>query len=364
MQTRGFRTKAAALVMSMLFLATSGWAIPPAPCDTKPQDVCCEEPKPGPYAFSFPMDMNLACPRDFYFYGDFLALQPREEGLEYAIENTNGSGGFPLRGGDVKGFGTPHHSWSWDFGFRIGVGFYLNHDQWEFDLSWFWYNNNQETSSATVANTFLIPLWFNLDPQAGNQQASARWGLTMNILDISLGKPYHISRYVVFHPFFGVRAAWIDQTYVARYGGDWQSESGVKFIGKNDFWGVGPRIGVNTKWYLGADFELLANISTSFLIGDFDVTQNTQHSALGIQVDPDIDLTEPNLDIQLGVSWGTYFNNKQNHFALQVMGEFQQWWDQLQFRKFYSNTLTFPSDTVSRGDLTIQGVSVRFLFNF
>ena len=42
-------------------LAFSAYAIPKDPCE--PKDTCCEEPAPGPYAFSYPKDLGLVCPR-------------------------------------------------------------------------------------------------------------------------------------------------------------------------------------------------------------------------------------------------------------------------------------------------------------
>lgn len=367
MRAKWLLTNALASSVFMLFIATNAWAIPPGPCDEKPKDVCCEEPKPGPFAFSYPMDMNLSCPRDFYFRADLLVMQPREDGLEYAIENTSGAGGVPVTGGDVAGFGSDNNNWSWDLGFRLGLGFYLNHDQWQLDLNWFWFKINQEDQASAQGGSALIPLWFQANPTAQNTLASARWHLSMNVLDISLGKPYHVSRYLVFFPFFGIRAAWIDQNYTARYGGQFSNPSvdGPKFRSKNDFWGVGGRMGVNTTWTLGAGWDLLANLSTAFLVGEIDTSQNTQAgSNHSIQSEFEFDQINPNLEMQLGLSWGTYFNRQQHHFALQVMYEFQQWWDQLWLRKFHSTTLVSLNDTVSRGDLKLSGVSIRFLFNF
>ncbi len=67
-------------------MANGVYAIPKGPCD-KPVDVCCEEPKPGPFAFAYPKDLNLACPKDFYIYGQAMAFQAKQDGLEFAIQN-------------------------------------------------------------------------------------------------------------------------------------------------------------------------------------------------------------------------------------------------------------------------------------
>jgi len=127
-------------LLGVLF-ATSAFAIPKGPCDVK--DACCDEATPGPFAFSYPEDIDLACPRDFYVHGDFLLMKPTEEGLEYAMEQDTltvgpppAGGQFPLSVGKVKGFSSGSQEWDWRPGFRIGVGFYTNHDAWNFDFNW------------------------------------------------------------------------------------------------------------------------------------------------------------------------------------------------------------------------------------
>ena len=69
------------------------FAIPKEPCE-KPMDVCCEEAV-GPFAFSYPKDVGLSCPRNFYLHGEFLWMKPSEEGLEYAIDQNFVNPGAP-----------------------------------------------------------------------------------------------------------------------------------------------------------------------------------------------------------------------------------------------------------------------------
>src|SRR3990167_7533131 len=65
---------------------TSLYAIPKGPCDQKaPENLCCEEPKPGPFGFAFPVDMGVSCPRDFYIHVDGLAFQAKQDGMDIGI---------------------------------------------------------------------------------------------------------------------------------------------------------------------------------------------------------------------------------------------------------------------------------------
>ena len=350
-----------------LLATTCVYAIPKGPCEPKSKNVCCEEPKPGPFAFSYPKDMNLACPSDFYFYGDFLVMQPMEDGLEFGVRDTNGngSGSTELIGGTVLSFSSEDKEYDWDFGARIGLGFYLNHDAWTVDFQWLWYKTNQDISASTAITGVIIPQWIQGNttaPATGDSRASERWEMKMNVFDIAIGKPFHVSRHLVFEPHFGLRAAWIDQNYLARYGGNYATE----MSGKNDFWGLGSRIGFKSNWHLGSGIEMIANSSTSLLYSNFDVKQSLPLGTNSWSLNHDFYRNSSNLEMQLGVAWGMHFNDMQNHIKLQALWEFHNWYEQNQLRKMIVdiNPGQYVNDTISRGDLSLSGLSFKVLFDF
>lgn len=310
--------------------------------------------------------MALSCPADFYFHIDALLFQPKEDGLEVAIQDNNGPG-YDITGGRVLGFSTEHHDWDWDWGFRLGLGFYLNHDAWTLDLNWMWFKINEEVDFEAQNVAVVIPLW--LPPVSGlptltNTTTSARWHLQMNVFDISLGKPYHVSRYMIMNPFFGLRAAWFDQNYTARYGGLFPTQSGAQMDSKNDYWGVGARAGMNSEWLFGGGFSVLSNLSFSMLYSKFDVDQDLSLTGGGYSFDSEFYQNQVNMELQLGVSWGIYFNENRNHLAIQALYEFQEWWDHNWLRRPFNNPSTLGNDTVARGNLTLNGASFRLLFDF
>src|SRR5262249_48947809 len=135
-------SKVLASSVAAILATTSVYAIPKGPCDTKP-DVCCEEPKPGPFAFAYPLDMNITCPRDFYVFVEGLAFQAKQDGMEFAINNAYGGLTTPTHGianGEVLGFSNNHRDWDYNPGLRVGIGFYLDHDAWNVDFAWTWVN--------------------------------------------------------------------------------------------------------------------------------------------------------------------------------------------------------------------------------
>jgi Legionella pneumophila major outer membrane protein precursor len=373
-----------AFSFAAILAASVANAIPRAPCDKIPEDVCCEEPKPGPFAFAYPKDIGLICPRDFYISADLLIFQAKQNGLDFAMVNNVGDqsansispSNDGLAGGIVKGYSSDCKDWDWDLGARVNLGFYLNHDAWNFDLAWTYFHYTTDTSSVVKGSGRMLPFW--LVPQAfpgaadgvlPEREASAQWEMHYNTFDISLGKPHHISRYVIFNPHFGLRAAWVDQCYLARYGGSFTNteattQLGAEMEASNDFWSVGLRAGVQTEWLLGSGWTIFGNAAGSLLYTKFEIDQSVSQGNLGYGFDDDFKQNIANMELLLGIGWGTLFCKQQYRFSLRAAYEFHQWWNVNHMRRLFSSTTWSANDKVSRGDLTLNGVSIRVMFDF
>ncbi len=348
--------------------------MPRGPCDQKP-DICCEEPRPGPFGFAYPMDVDLNCPRDFYINVTGLALQAKQDGMAFALRNSN-SDNQQILNGQVLNFSTDNHDWHYNPGMRVGLGFYVNHDAWNLEFEWTWVNITDAKRFSGANNDVLIPLW--IAPQTISTTwttAGAVWNAHYNVLDAKLGKPYHVSRYLVFNPFFGLRAGWIDQHFSAHYGGTYNSAlSGTVHHGENDFWGFGSRAGIKTDWIIGKGWNLFGNIAASLLFGKFEIDQNvnqtgaTVGSSQGFEIEEEFYQNVPNMDIELGIAWNKYFNKQKYRIQIAAAYEFHEWWNQMNMRRIYGNGTASPgtiiqSDTVSRGNLTLNGFSLNVRFD-
>lgn len=339
--------------------------MPRGPCDQKPK-VCCEEPRPGPFGFAYPMDVDLNCPRDFYVNISGLAFQAKQDGMAFAINNASGAA-LPIVGGEVLNFSTDNSDYGYNPGVRMGLGFYVNHDAWSLAFDWTWLNiTNYKSFSAENAG-ILIPLWLPPFPTDSSWQTlGASWKAHYNTLDAKLGKPYHVSRYLILNPHFGVRAAWIDQHFSVHYGGDFNSLNGTVHHGDNDFWGFGARAGVMTDWIIGKGWNLFGNIAAAMIFGKFEVDQQIALGSgtpnAGYDIYEDFYQNVPNMEIQLGIAWNKYFNKQKYRIQLAAAYEFHEWWDQFNMRKIYGDgtnpTPIIQSDTVSRGNLTLNGFSL------
>ncbi|NGX33449.1 MAG: hypothetical protein K1060chlam4_01517, partial [Candidatus Anoxychlamydiales bacterium] len=364
MKKNKFLTKVLFSVAAILF-ASSAIAIPKDPC--APKDVCCEEAAPGPFAFSYPKDVGLSCPRDFYIHGEFLLMKPSENGLEYAMDQDHSTDDiFPLINGKIKGFSRDSDEWDWKYGFRAGFGFYAMHDAWNFQADWTYIKIKSDSEVSNGGTGFLRPLFYPArgvvnDPMIIHN-ASARWSGDYNTMDIMIGKPYHVSRYFTSNPMFGVRTAWIDQDYHVRYFQDDSFERNVWF--KNDYWGAGLRGSYEGQFLLGSGWSIYGKAAFALLFGKFDLSQQSENPTQSV-ADPFNRLWEyktedsfysvqPNAELGLGFAWSKFYHKNQYQVSVKVGYEFHHWWDQNQARRFFDSDPT-ATDTVSRGDLSFNG---------
>ncbi|HSX13252.1 MAG TPA: Lpg1974 family pore-forming outer membrane protein [Chlamydiales bacterium] len=353
-------------------------AIPPDPCEPEVEPVCCIDPIPGPFAFAYPLDLGINCPRDFYFHIDGLAFQAKQDGMEFAIQarsETSGRPIAPITYGKVIGFGFSDGCGSWDYnpGARVGLGFYLDHDAWNIDLNWTWVHVTNYKSVHADHDSVLIPLWLlgssDAAPGVFGTSASAAWNVCYNVFDLSLAKPYYVSRYFILNPFFGARVADIHQHFSVHYAGSTPEFEAIHHGEKNEFYGVGARFGVNSDWILGKGWWLFANFSASLLAGKFEVHQNLNVPANGTTITPsgvdgfdihsDYFQNTPNMEIALGLAWSKAFDCNRYRVGLRAAYEFVEWWDQLNMRKFFSGNPGYANDVVSRGNLTFNGFSLK-----
>ena len=352
-----------ALALCAAFLVTSAFA--QSTYDKK--DGCPQVPS-GPHAFCYPKDVGLTCPQDFYLFGEFLMFQAKEEGLDYCIKNNIAATyDLPLRGGNVIGFSSGTHDWNWNFGGRFGFGFYLNHDNWNLEAKWTYLHVKEDRTASSINQQTLIPLFLpaTIAGTANNGYASARWKTKFNSVDIDLGKPFFASRYFIMHPFMGAKALWVDQDFITRYSGTfYQTEGdGTKATAKNDHWAIGLRGGLKSEWILGAGWEVFGDLAGSILYGKFDVSQELACGNYSYEVDQDFYGDTPTLELRLGILWTHLFCENKYRFALGGAYEFHYLWDENQLKRFYSNDIA-ANDTVSRGDLSFNGLSFRMQFDF
>jgi hypothetical protein len=313
--------------------------------------------------------LRNAC-QSFDLFADILVWTARESGSDNWAQ-ISGPGG--------KSTELLQVSFPWDPGLRVGFDYGMEHDLWDTQLAYTWFRTKgrDRASSETLTETsginssFFGNFFVNNPTGAGlsgplYQNASIQWAILFNVFDWELGRKFWISSSLSLRPFLGLKGGWIHQTIHSK----WlipnipnpSSFGTAKENLKNNFWGVGPSGGLNTKWQLGTlrshIFSLFGDFSGAILLGRWtfgDIYKNAVPIVISTK-NSNIYGAASMLRGLMGFEWDTHFNREQYYFSMKVGFESQFWLDQLQFYSF----------DIGKQDqaLTLQGATIDFAFEF
>ncbi len=297
----------------------------------------------------------------FYATADLLFWNLKEDGSDYALPYLTSS---KAPHGNAK-----HAHFNWDFGFRTGVGYNLEHDAWDWFLNFTWFHTHANNTARAHEDKAL-------SPQKGTPldftttKMHSRWHIHYYVLDLEIGRSYFVSKYLAFRPQFGIESAWISQRRRYHLKGDTDPTShlfGQRIYGKNNFWGIGPRAGMKGTWYMCNHFSLIGAVNGALQWGRFD--DHLNETSLGtsgktriVDVDGDFHRLVPNVQMFLGFSWDANISEDENHLGILLSYEFQYWWRQNQFLNEQQPIATqFQHESK---DLSINGVTLNVRYDF
>lgn len=297
---------------------------------------------------------------------------------------------------------TREFDWKYEPAFRVGMGLTFEPNGW--DLSAFWtYLYTDVSRSKSNDNTLLD---FSQTPtfpveQAGSKaystpfqrfegdfgnRARAKFKLLYNQIDLVVGRNFWVSKSLQMRPFFGARGVWshmrlttkVDVTNALQN----PTTTFVRFLSnhhKLEEWGVGPVIGLNSKWFLHKMFYFYADGSVALLgngvalkhkSAELDSFTNTvdDTSTFSSTTIPtyrhhhSITLI-PMFDIALGLGWESYLCQERYHLAFSAGWDAHILVDYNYFDRSFEET-TGQSTYTADGHLSFQGLTVKGRFQF
>lgn len=341
----------------------------------------------------YKQDPIALCPRDrgreaaFFVTGDLLFWKVEQGGMEYTDSftfNTN----LPnaLMNADSKEL-----HFNYDFGYRVGLGVNTPYDGWDVyaDYTFFRSSESQRLppggkkgrkkknrSSCGPGRGGPAGMFFPLLAYQGvngiievAQNVKAHWEVKLKDIDFEIGGEYYLGRHLSFRPAMGFKAAKIDQRFKVSYTNLTINSNPVvnpaTFIvkGRNEFKGIGPKIGIGSFWDLGVGFSLFGNLGAALLAGWFDMDQvQNQFETEIIDLDSHLKRFAPVLEILIGATWDVYFHHNKFHLGFHAGYEAQYWWRQNQVEDFINNLV--PAYMRFSEDLSFSGLTAGVRFDF
>ncbi len=232
-------------------------------------------------------------------------------------------------------------SFGWDPGIRAGLGYNLNHDAWDTQLYYTWFRTSTSDTiplnSGDVSSIFIGAF---VSATSFYKTASLKWNILFNMFDWDLGRNFFVSDRLSFRPFLGIKGGWIHQSLNTH----WENPdftvlhlfNSAEENLKNNFWGVGPKMGVNGKWNFVQrcrnSFGLFGDFQGAFLWGHWsfkDFFHNTLSQTIPALFEPK-DLGTLMFGVLMGFSWDAAFNRDRSHFTARLGYEIQDWLNQYQ----------------------------------
>jgi hypothetical protein len=312
---------------------------------------------------------------DPFVSADFIWWRAQEDGLDYAFTGTTPQVHNADRG-RLK-----HPSFSYEPGFKVGMGLKFRHDGWDFFAQYtrlnFEHRNNRthsdEDNDSNVQSNITMPYGGDLVTFWADS-ARGKWSLDFNVLDIELGRNFWVSKWLTMRPFVGMKFDWTDQDFHVKYenvSGNYISNnpgqglvagSDVHMKMDQDQFGVGLRAGLNTTWYMWRHWCIFGELALSGMLNDFDISRKDK-----IETPADVEWKQNNFrrdshpvtlvaEWSLGLGFETAFHHDDYMFQIRAAWEEQIWFNQNQF-PFFPNA-------AGGSNLSFEGLTIKAAFFF
>ena len=286
---------------------------------------------------------------DFYATGTFLLWQPKQQGLDVALVT-------PRTNPTNNAAHNLNTDFDYDPGFKLTLGSFFSDDNWGLWAEYSRLHTDNSARRKADPQIDTITNYWRIGATVTNLTSIfSKWDLGLDILDLSLGRPYYIGTKLIFNPFIGGRVSWIDQKINVRT----STSTGSKYETNvsSDSWLIGPRIGINTNWLLAEGFRFFGNTSASLFYQNFKLTakeyQDINPRVYTINASEDQSNFNANVDLSLGFGWGRYFFRQKLHFDAIAGYELMLMWNQNLMRSFIEEIKN--SVHSNHGNLTPHG---------
>ncbi len=309
---------------------------------------------------------------DAFITGDFIYWTARTDNLSYVMTGVGNSITSVGKGS------TKYPDWSWNPGFKAGIGLNLPHDSWDVCAEYTWYYSSASNTSDTSGNG-MLPTWdiANSNTLIQNNdsivQARGEWDIHFYAIDVSLGRNYFISRFLMLRPFVGFKGNWIDQDYSVRYNIETTPiDTSLKMENNQDCWGVGLRSGLKTAWHIDPSWSLYGDFALATLWSQFEVTRkdirtDSRNPGAGnppldtpitsIHIEDNFHTIKGVLEFGMGLRGEWWFFENRYHFMVQAGWEEQLWINHNNFEKVHV-------EQTDHGDLILHGLTIKLRFDF
>ena len=257
---------------------------------------------------------------------------------------------YPLQG-TMRSLG-----FKWNWGVRVGMGKNIGSENWDINAFYTTFTNSSDQKVVDAYSSFDEVTGTTAK---GKTTGSFKGRINLNEVDINIGKSFFVSKHLHYHPYAGLMAAWVKQRYnLLTFNEIDASQTSIPVAGSLNqnledqckVFGIGPKVGLDTKWYLCNGFKINAALAGALLQSYYDVYRHEHvnvHSVgdepIDIEniVDAPVHRLMPYARLVLGLGYEKFFMEGKRKLDLSLNWEMNQFW---RVNQTVNNTSNYPAD--------------------
>lgn len=235
-------------------------------------------------------------------------------------------------------------------GVRVGVG--INKGTWDTQFYYTRYYTRGTDSTTGYLKSGLLTSRLIQAADYFYLSGQASLAINFNMLNWDFGKRFDVSPALMLRPLVGLEGGWINQTYNTSF----QGPSSITEQVKNNFSGVGPKVGMEGKLKLldvnNYQVSAFATFTTAYLLGNWKITD-----ALNANPPKTANIIVASRDMGAVALQGIVGANLDyKNVSVKLGYEINDWLNQVQF---------FDDDTGGHNnDLILQGLTLGVKWGF
>ncbi len=169
-------------------------------------------------------------------------------------------------------------TFDYDVGLLVGLGYYMDHDNWYAEVHFDWLNSKKKTTYNQPGTVYDVNENVNSLVYTGITGPysfdSIAYEANMNFytLDISLSRGAWLSKCFSFEYGMGIEALWFDtkqaETATPVSGAPLNVANVITYQSKQENWGVGPRVMLNGMYHIVQELYFFMDNSIGVLYGE------------------------------------------------------------------------------------------------
>lgn len=332
---------------------------------------------------------------DAAFSIDFIYWNIRKTNQAYAINSAFlfDPVGFPEYAQPVGHGHTYYPAYSYEPGFKLGLGLDFEHDDWDLFTRYTRLHTPKLNSNVSVygdigenelnytagINSFNFIVDGLTTGGALDFNGFNHSQYKFDIIDLELGRNYHLSEFFIVRPSFGLKAAWTKSNWFSSFNTFFNQAGTVENLTHTSFvennFNIGIRSALETTKVIYQGFSLYSHAAFSVL----NASQKIHYKTRVISTEEDVtDATNyknltlnqnylaPVVELGLGFAYNTLFNNDKYRIGLAAGWEFQ-YWNGNDYLYPLSNqaTSSIPQNfSLGQGTFSIQGLDISLKLDF